>query len=195
MRGHHWTEIATGPQPEEGGSLARWEAIAIDAVGNAIEFWGFKRNQGRVWAYLYLRGDALAAGVIEKELGLSKGGVSMLLRDLERWEVVRRVRGPGQAAWRYRAETELVRMVTRVVEQREAQFIGRVGADLSEAQRLAKEQGGVSVQRLARLERMKILADHTERALKMFLRTARLDVSGMFGILKDGVETLRKRGS
>lgn len=196
MRGHHWAEKATRPQPEEKeSSLARWEEIAIDAVGNAIEFWGFKRNQGRVWAYLYLRGDALAAGMIEKELGLSKGGVSMLLRDLERWEVVRRVRGPGQAAWRYRAETELVRMVTRVVEQREAQFIGRVGADLVEAQRLAKEEGGVSAQRLARLEKMKILADHTERALKMFLRTARLDVSGMFGILKEGVDTLRRRGS
>ena len=30
-----------------------WVHLALEAVGNVIEFWGFKRNQGRVWAYLY----------------------------------------------------------------------------------------------------------------------------------------------
>ena len=34
--------------PTVEGRLASWEAIAVDAVGNVIEFWGFKRNQGRV---------------------------------------------------------------------------------------------------------------------------------------------------
>jgi len=175
--------------------LARWEAIAIDAVGNVIEFWGFKRNQGRVWAFLYLRGEAFSASAIEKQLGLSKGGVSMLLRDLERWGVVRRVRAPGQSAWRYQAETEFVKMVTRVIEERETQFIGRVRADLAEASRLAAEAGDVLSAQLARLEKMTALADHTDRALRLFLRTARLDASAMFGIFKEGLEeALRGRG-
>jgi len=175
--------------------LARWEAIAIDAVGNVIEFWGFKRNQGRVWAFLYLRGEAFSASAIEKQLELSKGGVSMLLRDLERWGVVRRVRAPGQSAWRYQAETEFVKMVTRVIEERETQFIGRVRADLAEASRLAAEAGDVLSAQLARLEKMTALADHTDRALRLFLRTARLDASAMFGIFKEGLEeALRGRG-
>ena len=76
----------------------------MDAVGNVIEFWGFKRNQGRVWALLYLRGEPLTAGEIERELELSKGGVSMLLRDLERWGVIsacaRRARVAGATARR-----------------------------------------------------------------------------------------------
>ena len=86
MKGYLWTsglEAARG-EGSSNGHLAPWEAIAIDAVGNVIEFWGFKRNQGRVWALLYLRGEPLTAGEIERELDLSKGGVSMLLRDLER---------------------------------------------------------------------------------------------------------------
>src|SRR5215467_7841028 len=106
-----------------------------------------------------------AAGEIERALALSKGGVSMLIRDLERWRVIRRERSPGDPAWRYRAETELIRMVTRVVEQREGEFITRIRSQISGARRLAAEAGNVSPQRLARLEKMNLLADHTERAL------------------------------
>ncbi len=196
MKGHLVAEDAAArKQPEKRAPLARWEAIAIDAVGNVIEFWGFKRNQGRVWAFLYLRGEAFSAATIEKQLELSKGGVSMLLRDLERWGVVRRVRATGESAWRYQAETEFVKMVTRVIEERESQFIGRVRADLAEARRLAAEAGEVRSNQLARLEKMAALADHTERALKLFLRTARLDASAMFGIFKEELEeALRRRG-
>jgi len=173
--------------------LARWEEMAIEAVGDVIEFWGFKRNQGRVWALLYLGGEALSAGEIERALALSKGGVSMLIRDLERWRVIRRERSPGDPAWRYRAETELIRMVTRVVEQREGEFITRIRSQISEARRLAAEAGSVSPQRLARLEKMNLLADHTERALKLFIRTARLDVGGMFEVFREGARAMRRR--
>ncbi len=164
---------------ESTASLARWEQIAIDAVGDVIEFWGFKRNQGRVWALLYLH--------------LSKGAVSMLIRDLERWRVIRRERSAGDSAWRYRAETELIRLVTRVVEQREGEFITRIRGEISEARRLAAEAGSVSPQQIARLEKMSSLADHTERALKLFIRTARLDVGGMFEVFREGTRALRKR--
>ncbi len=187
MKGYLWTTAkdaaSAGDSPS---SLARWEAIAVDAVGNVIEFWGFKRNQGRVWALLYLRDQPFSAGEIEEELALSKGGVSMLIRDLERWGVILRVRAPGDAAWRYRAETDLVRMVSRVIEEREADFITRIRADLEEARRLAGQSGKVPKERLARLERMAQLADRTDKALKLFIKTARLDVGGMFGVFREG---------
>jgi HTH-type transcriptional regulator, glycine betaine synthesis regulator len=187
MKGYLWTgglEAGRG-EGSSNGRLAPWEAIAVDAVGNVIEFWGFKRNQGRVWALLYLRGEPLTAGEIERELDLSKGGVSMLLRDLERWGVVRRVRLPQDSAWRYGAETDLIRMVSHVVEEREAGFIERIRADLSEARRLAEEAGNVPQEHLARLEKMATLAEHVERALRLFVKTARLDVGGILGALRE----------
>ncbi len=178
---------------ESTAPLSRWEQMAIDAVGDVIEFWGFKRNQGRVWALLYLHGEALPASAIERTLGLSKGAVSMLIRDLERWSVIRGERSAGDSAWRYRAETELIRLVTRVVEQREGEFITRIRGEISEARRLAAEAGNVSPQQIARLEKMSSLADHTERALKLFIRTARLDVGGMFEVFREGTRALRKK--
>ncbi len=178
---------------EHAGSLAAWEELAIAAVGEVIEFWGFKRNQGRVWALLYLRGEALTASEIERTLDLSKGGVSMLIRDLERWRVIRRERGSSDLSWRYRAETELIRMVTRVVEQREGEFISRIRGQIADARRLAAESSDVSADRMARLDKMNSLADHTERALKLFVRTARLDLGGMFEVFREGTRTLRRR--
>ena len=184
---------APGVSQEQVGSLARWEQIAIEAVGDAIEFWGFKRNQGRVWALLYLRDEGLSAAQIQRLLDLSKGGVSMLIRDLERWRVIRREPALNDPSSRYRAETELIRMVTRVVEQREGELVSRIRNEISEARRLAAESGDVPRHRMARLDKMSLLADHTERALRLFVRTARLDVGGMFEVFREGSRALRRR--
>lgn len=188
MKGYLWTGGAAPPKPEAlpaPGQLPPWETMAVEAVGNVIEFWGFKRNQGRVWALLYLHGEPLTAGEIERELDLSKGGVSMLLRDLERWGVVQRVRQPADTVWRYAAETDLVRMVTRVIEEREASFVSRIRADLSEARRLAQEAGGVAAEQLQRLEKMVTLAEHVEKAIRLFIKTARLDIGGVLDAFRD----------
>ena len=184
---------APGASQEQVGSLARWEQIAIEAVGDAIEFWGFKRNQGRVWALLYLRDEGLTAAQIQRLLDLSTGGVSMLIRDLERWRVIRREPALDDPSSRYRAETELLRMVTRVVEQREGELVSRIRNEISEARRLAAESGDVPRHRMARLDKMGLLADHTERALRLFVRTARLDVGGMFEVFREGSRALRRK--
>ena len=178
--GHIWQ----GEAHREIQAPARWEEVAIDAVGNVIEFWGFKRNQGRVWALLYLRAEPLTAHQIEAELRLSKGGVSMLLRDLERWGVVLRVREPGSAAWQFRAETDLFRMVARVIEDREAAFVARVRADLDQARKLAAASGA-RADRLARLDKMITLAGASEKAIRIFLKTARIDLGQMLAALRD----------
>lgn len=187
MKGILWSAEPSRPNstPSDPETLPRWEQMAVDAVGNAIEFWGFKRNQGRVWALLYLRGMPMTAGELERTLGLSKGGVSMLVRDLERWGVVLRVREPGAGPWKYRAETGLLRMVRRVIEEREREFLARIRADLTEALRLAQASGKVSREKLDRLRKMNHLADQVERALRAFIKTARLDLGGLFAVLTD----------
>ncbi|HZJ54033.1 MAG TPA: MarR family transcriptional regulator [Myxococcaceae bacterium] len=189
-KGYSWSDAPRLAAPDPAPGLPRWEALAIDAVGNVIEFWGFKHNQGRVWAVLYLRGASMTATQLEEELGLSKGAVSMLVRDLERWGVVVRIRQPGTGAWHFRAETDLIQMVRRVIQERETAFITRIRADLEEARRLAAASG-VGRERLARLEKLAALAVGAERALRIFLRTARVDLSSL--LLALGESKLRPR--
>ena len=183
MKGYHRNLNADGDDDLEGvGTLAPWEALVVDAVGSVIDFWKFKRNQGRVWALLYLRNVAMSAIEIQQALGLSKGGVSMLVRELEQWNVVRRVRAPRDDVWRYSAETDLMKMVGHVISEREAALVRSVKEDLEHALELARKDGA-DPQVVARLRRMKTLADLVDKALRAFLTTARFDVVSALDVL------------
>ena len=164
--------------------LSDWESLVINAVGALIEFWGFKRNQGRLWALLYLRHEPMAASDLREQLELSKGAVSMILRELESWGVIQRIRVADSQAWHFLAETDLMTMVSRVFRDREVTVVSRVREDLAEAERRAREDPQVSQEAMERLVRMRRLADVVHQALSMFLKTAQLDISDVKNILK-----------
>jgi HTH-type transcriptional regulator, glycine betaine synthesis regulator len=95
------------------------EAAVSDVIGRLIEFWGFKRNMGRVWTVLYLSPDPLSAEDLRHALQLSSGAVSMTLSELSRWGVVRKVWIQGERKDFYAAEVQLWRMISRVFNERE----------------------------------------------------------------------------
>jgi DNA-binding transcriptional regulator GbsR (MarR family) len=170
--------------------LQDWERLVVDAVGNVIEFWGFKHNQGRVWALLFVRDAALTAHEIQTVLDLSKGAVSMLSRELEQWRVIRRVREPGSGTWRFEANTSFIEMVRRVLETREQEFLARVKADLERAEQLAAADPRAPEGAVERVRRMRGLADWMEQALRAFIRTATFDVSPIVDALRRTVRSL-----
>ena len=184
MKGFMYTGVELAPTVTSGTADKQWESLVIDAVGNVIEFWGFKRNQGRVWALIYLRGRPLTAAEIQDALSLSKGAVSMIVRELERWEVISRVRSPSSSSWLFQAETYLKNMMFRVFREREAVFIGRVRADLAEAERQAIAEG-VDEDVLERLRRMRTLADAIGKAVDAFVASARLDLGRVVDLLRE----------
>src|ERR1700682_4931563 len=98
---------------------------AADAVGALMEFWGFKRVMGRVWALLSLRGDALSASDLCDQPSISSGAASMALSELEHWTVVRRIRRPGDRREYFEAETDVWKMISRVLRERELAQIER----------------------------------------------------------------------
>ncbi len=171
--------------------LPTWELRAIEAMGDVIEFWGFKRNQGRVWALLYLRGRPLEARDIQEKLALSKGAVSMLTRELEQHGVINRVRSPGRGAWRFEAETDLKKMVGKVLREREASFLTQVRGEFERAVEEARADPDTPTSVLDRLERLQSLTNLVESALSLFLDSAKLDVRGAFRVLAGGKQ--RKR--
>ena len=163
--------------------LEAWEKTAVNAVGDVIEFWGFKRNLGRLWALLYLYNQAMSAAELREALGLSKGGVSMLLKELEQRKIVKRVREKGEVAWRYKAETDVIKMARRVLEEREYTFIRRVCADFEKAKAMAQASGTASGEKLERLANMAALAEQTAKLVQLFMKTPLLDVSSIFKAL------------
>ena len=95
------------------------ESMVSEVVGRLIEFWGFKKNMGRVWAVLYLSPTAQTAHELRDRLSLSAGAVSMTLNDLLRWGVVKKVWVQGDRRDFFTAEVNLWRMISRVLAERE----------------------------------------------------------------------------
>ena len=165
-------------------SAQEWETVVIDTVGSFIEFWGFKHNQGRIWALLYLRGIPMSAGEIQDALDLSKGAVSMIIRELEQWRVIRRVRRPQTSSWFYEAEQDLMAMVGEVLRNRENNVISRVRTDLEQAVRQARSCEDVSSEATSRLEKMRDLAALMQTGIQMFLATGSVDLSQAMHVLQ-----------
>src|SRR5438552_1803086 len=96
-----------------------------DAVGALMEFWGFKRLMGRVWTLLFLRGEPLSAAELCEQLEISSGAASMTLSEMEHWGVVVRLRKPGDRREYFEAESDIWKMISRVMRERELMQIER----------------------------------------------------------------------
>ncbi|WP_372366459.1 GbsR/MarR family transcriptional regulator [Candidatus Uabimicrobium sp. HlEnr_7] len=156
--------------------IASWEKTATDAIGGAIEFWGFKRNHGRVWCLLYIKNRPFSAIEIQEHLRLSKGAVSMIVRELETWKVVHRLRIDDNTAWHFVAETNLLQMITHVVNQRETGVISHICEQLENANAEAKSTVDFSENSLQRLEHLCRLSFLFREMLNMFLKADNFDM-------------------
>ena len=176
---------ATSEEKSSGRRSTLWpsEALVSDTVGRIIEFWGFKRNMGRVWAVLYLSHEPLTAQDLRQLLRLSSGAVSMILSELSRWGVVRKVWIQGDRRDHFAAEVQLWRMISRVLSEREKTEIVVFMETCEEALRFldtkvsgsdAKERARAQLQ----AERIKALHDLARLGKKLLdglLSTAKLD--------------------
>ena len=137
--------IAHG-QPASASSASRRAALLVaDTIGDLMAFWNFKPSMGRVWAVLYLSRRPLSADEIVEITGLSAGSVSMTLHDLQVWGVVRRVPQPDERRRYFDAETDILRMITHTLRQRELRLVDETIARLEEAARILDEEGRSSI--------------------------------------------------
>jgi DNA-binding transcriptional regulator GbsR (MarR family) len=139
-------------------ALHQSEVFAADAVGDVIEFWGFRKALGRLWTILFLSDTPLPADVIAERLQMSAGAVSMGLNELRRWAVVRRVWRPGQRREYFEAETDFWKMISKVVSERERFLIRSVRDRLENASDLLKSVAQTPEVRTSRQRLGKLLA-------------------------------------
>jgi len=168
------------------------ETAVSDVVGRLIEFWGFKRNMGRVWTVLYLSPEPLSAEDLRHALQLSSGAVSMTLSELSRWGVVRRVWIQGERRDFYAAEVQLWRMISRVFNEREKtevvmaieafeealRQLDRIRATSDDAD--ARARADVQHERISQLLE---LAKLGRRLLEALLSTAKVDAEPLVRFL------------
>ncbi len=184
-------------EPSRGLELDEPEIVVSDAVGRLMEFWGFKRNMGRLWAVMYLSPHPLTAADLKDLLKISSGAVSMTLAELMRWGVVKKVWVQGERKDYYVAEVALWRMISRVLGERERAEIAVAvesferALEALEAERGARGRAGDERRARKDLQTRRVralleLAKLGRTLLDALLATAKLDAEPLTRLLLGG---------
>src|SRR5277367_1391384 len=80
--------------------------------------WGINSTMGELFALLYITGTDWTADDLRHWLGVSRGNVSMNLRELLAWGVVHKVHRPGERRELFRAETDVWTLFRRILSER-----------------------------------------------------------------------------
>lgn len=91
----------------------------IRGLGELTGFFGFSPVMGRLYGALLMSPTPLSLDEMEEIVDKSKASVSMNMRSLERWGMVREVWVKGDRRKYYEAETDIWRIVAYVLESRE----------------------------------------------------------------------------
>ena len=99
--------------------MDRATAIFVDGIGAAAATSGILTQlQGRIFALLYLQPKPLALEDVAAELQQSKSNISVTIRGLVEWHLVRRTPVPGSRKDHYEAATNFWRVMQEVMERR-----------------------------------------------------------------------------
>jgi DNA-binding transcriptional regulator GbsR (MarR family) len=97
-----------------------------ERVGEFIQYWGFKRIHGKIWAHLFLSEVPLDATTLVKRLRVSKALVSFSIHDLLEYNVIREVaRGRGRTVL-FEANPDLTGIILNVLRLRERKMMTQV---------------------------------------------------------------------
>jgi DNA-binding transcriptional regulator GbsR (MarR family) len=99
--------------------MDRATSTLVDGIGAAAATSGvLNQIQGRIFALLYLEARPLALEEIAAELQQSKSNVSLNIRVLVEWHLVRRKPIPGSRKDHYAAATDFFRAMQAIFERR-----------------------------------------------------------------------------
>ncbi len=80
--------------------------------------WGINRTVGQIYALLYLSKDPLNAEQITDTLGVSRSNVSMGLKELQSWRLVRLQHFPGDRRDYFSTPEDVLEIALTLVEER-----------------------------------------------------------------------------
>ncbi len=95
-------------------------------VGLFIQYWGFKKIHGQIWAYIYLSKEPIDSTTLVKRLGVSKALVSLAIKDLLDYKVIR-VSGPGlRRKILLESNPDQISVIVEVLKNRERLMLNRI---------------------------------------------------------------------
>lgn len=125
--------------------MDRLTALFVEGMGAAAATSGILTQlQGRIFGLLYLHRGPMSLDDVTAELQQSKGNVSVNIRGLIDWQLVRQLRVPGSRRDHYEAATDFWRVMQEIMERRFRWNLRQVlaAADVTERVVMATPRGG-----------------------------------------------------
>jgi DNA-binding transcriptional regulator GbsR (MarR family) len=149
-----------------------------DEIGNFIQYWGFKKIHGQIWANLYLSDVPLDANTLIARLKVSKALISISLKDLLEYDVVIPA-GKGESSTQtYVANPQIVKVILSVLRQRELKMMAQIESAFKILSHLPKEKKESLKISDTRLNLLGKSITRATSQLQNILRLASIDLKG-----------------
>ncbi|HVS69658.1 MAG TPA: MarR family transcriptional regulator [Phycisphaerae bacterium] len=109
----------------------------VDLWGQMANHWGINRTMAQIHALLMISAEPLTAEQLMDELQISRGNVSMNLRDLINWGIVRRTSVPGDRRDFFITEADVWTMFQVILRERKKRELDPLLTRLDECLALA----------------------------------------------------------
>jgi DNA-binding transcriptional regulator GbsR (MarR family) len=110
----HLPEPAAIKPPHEQNLVRQF----VEHWGGMARSWGINATMGELFALLYITGESWTAEDLRERLHVSRGNVSMNLRELITWGIVHKVHRQGERREYYRAEFDVLTLFKKIFQER-----------------------------------------------------------------------------
>jgi DNA-binding transcriptional regulator GbsR (MarR family) len=118
----------------------------VEHWGVMARAWGINATMGELFALLYVTGTDWTAEELRLRLRISRGNVSMNLRELMNWGVVHKIHRQGERREYYRAEGDVWTLFHRILAERKRRELDPTLVVLDRtARQIAREPGLVPI--------------------------------------------------
>lgn len=114
----------------------------VEHWGMMARAWGINSTMGELFALLYVSGTDWSADELREWLRVSRGNVSMNLRELMAWGVVHKVHRTGERREFFRAEADVWTLFRRILGERKRRELDPTLLLLERADALVAPAGG-----------------------------------------------------
>jgi len=170
----------------------------MEALGRISSFWGFSKIMGQLYGLLYLSTKPLTLDDMAQSLSVSKGNVSINMKALERWNMVRQIWVRGDRKDYYEAEADFWKIVRGVLREREKkefdQALVSIGNTLKKTdENYRKTKTAEMAFAKERLKKLEAFIENMDKLVSVFLTFEDLK-SNFWKISGKNAEASRKEG-
>jgi DNA-binding transcriptional regulator GbsR (MarR family) len=147
------------PRPHSSGGPDDAVRQFVEHWGMMARSWGINASMGELFALLYIKGGEWTADSLKEWLDVSRGNVSMNLRELMSWGVVHKVHRQGERREFYRAETDVWTLFRRILFERKRRELNPTLVVLERTVSLIENDSAPNASRLERIAALRRFFD------------------------------------